>query len=225
VPVGSGPGRVEVVYKRFNRRSSVGVFKNLLRRPPALRSWILGNAARDRGIPTARVLATFHRWSLGVPTTGYAVFETVPGAMGLPEAVAGLDRYRPADRRRILAGWTERLGRMLRTMHDRELAHRDLKAPNILMAGAAVNPFTATPVLIDLVGAEAGRPVSDATRIRDLARLAASFLDQSRVSRSDHLRLLRAYLGRGDWKSWWQRVARAARAKASRNARSGRPLG
>ena len=225
VPVGTGPGRIEVIYKRFNLRSPYGVFKNLVRRSPALRSWLLGNGARDRGIPTARVLAVFHRRSFGISTTGYAVFEQVPGAIGLPEAVAGLEHYRPADRRRILACWADRLGRTLRTMHDREMAHRDLKAPNILMAGAATNPFTASPVLIDLVGAEAGRPVSDAARIRDLARLAASFLNQPLVGRGDHLRLLRAYLGRGDWKSWWQRVARVTRAKAGRNARAGRPLG
>jgi hypothetical protein len=105
------------------------------------------------------------------------------------------------------------------------MAHRDLKAPNILMAGAATDPMSATPVLIDLVGAELGRPVSDASRVRDLSRLAASFLEQPLVNRTDQLRLLRAYLGRGDWKSWWHRVARATRAKAQRNARAGRPLG
>jgi hypothetical protein len=112
-------------------------------------------------------------------------------------------------------------------MHDRQVSHRDLKAPNVLMAGA--DPLAAEPVLIDLVGVETGRPVPEATRVRDLARLNASFLDSPIVSRTDRLRCLRAYLawglhGKGDWKSWWKWVGQATRAKAERNARVGRPL-
>jgi hypothetical protein len=112
-------------------------------------------------------------------------------------------------------------------MHDRQVSHRDLKAPNVLMTGA--DPLTAEPVLIDLVGVEAGRPVPEAVRVRDLARLNASFLDSPLVSRADRLRFLRAYLlwglrGRGDWKDWWKQVEAATRAKAERHARVGRPL-
>jgi hypothetical protein len=112
-------------------------------------------------------------------------------------------------------------------MHDRQVSHRDLKAPNVLMAGP--DPLTAEPVLIDLVGVETGRQVRESVRVRDLARLNASFHDTPTVSRTDRLRCLRAYLrwglhGRGDWKSWWKRVGEATRMKAARNARVGRPL-
>jgi tRNA A-37 threonylcarbamoyl transferase component Bud32 len=125
--------------------------------------------------------------------------------------------------------WAERLGRLVRLMHERRVSHRDLKAPNILLRGAAVDLPNAEPVLIDLVGVEAGRPVSAATRVRDLARLNASFLHSPRVTRTDRLRFLRAYLcwglhGLSDWKTLWRQVADATRAKAAKNARSGRPL-
>jgi hypothetical protein len=125
--------------------------------------------------------------------------------------------------------WAERLGRLVRLMHERQVSHRDLKAPNILMRGAATDVRTAEPVLIDLVGVEAGRPVPLRIRVRDLARLNASFLRSPHVTRADRLRFLRAYLcwglhGRGDWKPLWRQVADATRAKAAKNARSGRPL-
>jgi hypothetical protein len=206
-------GSRSVIYKRFNVKSHLAPVKNLLRPSPALRSWVLGHGVRDRGLPTARPLAVFHRRSLGLPTTGYVVFEKVPDALTLSEAV---ERYGAAR------AWAERLGRLLRLMHERQVSHRDLKAPNILMSGDE-------PVLIDLVGVEAGRPVPDEVRVRDLARLNASFLGSPHVTRTDRLRVLRAYRlwalrGRGDWKSWWVRVAEATEAKAARNARTGRPL-
>ena len=132
-----------------------------------------------------------------------------------------------AGRHRV-RGWADALGRVIRHMHDRQVAHRDLKAPNILMAGAARDPQAATPVLIDLVGVVPGRVVDARTRVRNLARLSASFLHIPHVSRTDRLRFLRAYLawglrGKGDWKSWWERVAAATREKVAKNARAGRP--
>jgi tRNA A-37 threonylcarbamoyl transferase component Bud32 len=214
VPTPVGPRAV--VFKRFRLKGWVGAAKNVLRPSQALRSWVVGNNVRDRGLPTARPLAVFHRRRLGVPLAGYAVFEKVPDALGLPEAVAAHPH--------AVRVWAEKLGRLVRRMHDRQASHRDLKAPNVLMAGAAVDPGSAEPVLIDLVGVEVGRPVPDAVRVRDLARLNASFLGSPHVTRTDRLRALRAYLGRGEWKSWWRRVDGATRAKATRNARTGRPL-
>jgi len=206
-------GSRTVIYKRFNVKSRLGPLKNLLRPSPALRSWLLGHGLRDRGLPTARPLAVFQRRSFGAPTTGYVVFEKVPDARTLNEAI---------ERQGAVRAWAERLGRLLRLMHERQVSHRDLKASNILMSGDE-------PVLIDLVGVEAGRPVPEAVRIRDLARLNASFLDSPQVTRTDRLRMLRAYRlwamrGRGDWKSWWTRIAAATDAKVAHNAKTGRPL-
>jgi len=200
----------------------VGAVKNLLRPSPALRSWLTGNSVRDRGLPTARPLAVFHRTRLGVPLTGYAVFDKVPDAVGLPEAVVSQHA-----RHEVIRVWADRIGRLIRQMHKRQVSHRDLKAPNVLMTGA--DPLAAEPVLIDLVGVVAGKPVTQSVCVRDLARLNASFLDSDAISRTDRLRFLRTYLGwglygRGDWKVWWRQVEEATQEKAARNARVGRPL-
>ena len=215
-------GPCVIVYKRFNLKSPVGAVKNLLRPSPALRSWLTGNSVRDRGLPTARPLAVFHRTRLGVPLTGYAVFDKVPDAVGLPEAVVSQHA-----RHEVIRVWADRIGRLIRQMHKRQVSHRDLKAPNVLMTGA--DPLAAEPVLIDLVGVVAGKPVTQSVCVRDLARLNASFLDSDAISRTDRLRFLRTYLGwglygRGDWKVWWRQVEEATQEKAARNVRVGRPL-
>ncbi len=199
------------ILKRFRLKKRLASLRNLLRRSPALRSWINGHALLDRGLPTARPLAVLHRRRHGLPAEGYVLFEVVEGAVALPDAVTRFDRRALADR----------LGRLLRAMHDRQVSHKDLKAPNVLVTPAG------DPVLIDLVGVTAGRPVPELQRIRELTRLAASFVDSPAVSRTDRLRVLRAYLGanRGDWKVWWTRIAVGVRAKVRRNANLGRPLG
>jgi serine/threonine protein kinase len=118
---------------------------------------------------------------------------------------------------------------MVRTMHDRAVSHRDLKAANILLKHAAADPEAAVPVLIDLVGVRVGRRVSFRQRCRELARINASFLNSSLITRGERLRFLRVYLAAGErselnWKDWWKEIRRATLAKIAKNRRTGRPL-
>ena len=203
------------IAKRFRRHGLLTGIKNRLRHSPALRSWIFGQSLRDRGLPTARPLAFLQRYRLGLPREGYLIFEFIADAVELPDAVAqssGIERRRLA----------ETLGRLLRDIHDRGVSHRDLKAPNILFADGQ-------PVLIDLVGVRVGLKISDRERVRDLARLNASFTGSPLVTRTDRLRLLRAYSSwssrpRGDWKTFWRAIATETLAKIEKNRRSGRVL-
>jgi hypothetical protein len=223
VTIDTPDGPFGVFLKRFNRKSQVGVWKNAFRAPPAMRSWLFGHNLQDRGLPTPRPLLVAHRSRLGVPVVSYLAVEKVPAAMGLSEAVAAAVNLAPVARRQFLRRLAADLGRLVRTMHDRHVSHRDLKAPNILLEGGI------SPKLIDLVGVRAGPAVPFATRVRDLARLNASFLSSPNVSRTDRLRALTAYLGvppqdGRSWKAWWAAVAQATRVKAAKNARTGRPL-
>jgi hypothetical protein len=92
-------------------------------------------------------------------------------------------------------------------------------------------PLTPSRVwLIDLVGVRRSRCLGRRRKVQNLARLNASFLDDGVLSRTDRLRFLRIYLawglhGRTGWKSWWDEIDRATRAKVVRNARHGRSLG
>jgi tRNA A-37 threonylcarbamoyl transferase component Bud32 len=81
------------------------------------------------------------------------------------------------------AALADRLGRFLRGMHDAEISHRDLKAPNLLVAGEPPRI-----VIVDVDGV-ARRVVDWRRRARDLARLDASVDAHA----TDRARVLRAY--------------------------------
>lgn len=209
-------GPRDIIYKRFRVKSRAGLLKNLLRPSPGLRSWLAGHGLRDRDLPTARPLVFLQRRRGGFPAETYIAFEKLTEAVELTPDLC-------VDRVRTLAV-VEKLGRLIRTMHDRQVSHRDLKAANILLQGTECEP-----VLLDLVGVVMGRTVSFADRVRDLARLNASFRNATGLTCTDRLRFLRVYLnwglhGHTDWKNWWNAVEQATRAKVARNHRSGRPL-
>jgi serine/threonine protein kinase len=221
-----GPtGPRTVILKRISARSVLDPLKNLFRSSAVLRSWLLGHGLCERWLPTPRPLAVFHRYRAGcIPAEGYLLTEQVPDAVGLPEFVKGCRE--PG----VLRALGERLARIVRAMHDRGVSHRDLKAPNVMLRGAATDPAGAEPVLIDLVGVRAGREaVPFARRARELARLNASFLAVPHISRTERLRFLLAYLRGGerqsDWKMWWKAVWRATAAKVEKNRRTGRTIG
>jgi tRNA A-37 threonylcarbamoyl transferase component Bud32 len=222
MPTPNGPQAV--ILKRVNVTSPLSPFKNLFRSSSVRRSWLLGHGLCERHLPTPRPLLMFHRRRGLLPAEGYLLTEKVPGAVGLPEAVAACrDTH-------LLRVWAERLARVVRTMHARGVSHRDLKAPNVMLRGAATDPATATPVLIDLVGVRASADAIPMTRCaKELARLNASFLAMPHVTRTERLRFLRAYLrggaGRADWKSWWKMINEATAAKVAKNARRGRAIG
>jgi serine/threonine protein kinase len=89
----------------------------------------------------------------------------------------------PARRRALLVA----LGRALRALHEAEVAHRDLKAPNLLVE--ETREGWRFP-LVDVDGADPRYgPLGWARRVRDLARLAASLP----LASAERLRVLAAY--------------------------------
>jgi tRNA A-37 threonylcarbamoyl transferase component Bud32 len=217
----------QVIYKRFRVTSWRDPLGSWLRRPAALRSWLLGHGLRERGLPTARPLAVFHRARAGLCYEGYLLMEKVEGSADLRTAASQLAALEVSTRQRLLRPLLEQLARLARDLHSRRLAHRDLKAANILVQLPASGP----PVccLIDLVGVAACTRLSRAVRARNLARLHASFHENPLISRTDKLRFLRTYLqwglrGQQGWKKWWRAIDQATLAKVARNATSGRPL-
>ena len=207
MPTADGPR--PVILKRFNIRRRSELLKSLLRRSPALRSWVVGHSLRDRWLPSPRPLAVFSRVRHGCMAEGYLLTEKVAGAVELRDGLS----------RAVL----EKLARTVRAMHDRGVSHRDLKAPNVLLENGT------SPTLIDLVGVQTRVRVSFRQRAKELARLNASFLASPSVRQADRLRFLRTYLSAGPrrpegWKLWWRAVGGATMAKVEKNRRSGRPL-
>jgi hypothetical protein len=170
----------DVVVKRFAPR-----WKDPWRTPRAIRAFRRAYALRVRGVACPEpLLAVADVDGGGV----YVARGAGAGAVDLHEAARGRGApLSPARRREALGG----LGRFLRRLHDAEVSHRDLKAPNLLLVPTAEG---ARFEVVDLEGARvASGPVPWRRRARDLSRLDAS-VGPPRVSRADRLRVLRGYL-------------------------------
>jgi tRNA A-37 threonylcarbamoyl transferase component Bud32 len=208
-----------VILKRFAVRRWSDPLTALVRPTPALRSWINGNGLRERLLPTARPLAIWHRIVGGLAREGYLLTEYVPDSRDLHGRLHDLTEA--ADclglRKEIDA-----VARLVRSLHQRHLSQRDLKAGNILIGPQG-------PILIDLVGLRVQRKLGPSRRVQNIARLNASFHAREGLTRTDRLRFLRTYMnwglrGRSSWKTLWRAVAVATQIKTERNRRTGRPL-
>jgi tRNA A-37 threonylcarbamoyl transferase component Bud32 len=244
-------GVKRVIYKRFRLTTWTDPWAALVRRSPALRSWMFGHGFRERCLPTARPLVVLHRTRAGLRREGYLLCEKIENAVDLHGYVENLSRRSAAEARRSLCTCIDAVARAVRLLHRCRLSHRDLKAANLLLTdnlerpaspfqpldevspGGGISsllPLPASAVwFIDLVGVRLHSHLSRSRRAQNLARLNASFLQSDSVTRTDKLRFLRAYLvwnlrGRGGWKAWWRAVARATVAKVARNQARNRVL-
>lgn len=220
-----------VIYKRFTVTKWSDPWVGLVRHTPALRSWINGHRLLESGVPTPRPLAVLHRHRSGLPRECYLITEKAPDALELHRCVADLSRRPPPERTAMLRALIEAVARLVRSLHDRQLSHRDLKAANVLVTWAsrsAGDPRVRLH-LIDLVGLQRFRRLGRSPRIQNLARLHTSFVHDRLITRTEKLRFLRVYLawglkGQAGWKEWWRAIARATEEKVAQNVRRGRPL-
>ncbi len=132
MPIGGQTRRL--IYKRFNVTSRWEAWGTLFRPPAALRSYQNGHGLRQRGLPTPRPLAVWHRVQNGLKREGYLITETVPDAIHLIDFLRQNAIREPDEARRILNSLTEQAGRMIRDLHRRRLTNRDLKGQNLLVS-------------------------------------------------------------------------------------------
>jgi hypothetical protein len=218
-----------VIYKRFRVTTWGDPWLALLRRSPALRSWVNGHSLRERYLPTARPLLVLHRRRIGLCREGYLLTEKIDGAVDLHSYLACLPARAGGERHERLRQAIDQVARLARELHSCRLSQRDFKAANILIADCPGRASGVKCWLIDLVGVQRYTYLPRSRRVQNLARLHASFQRSPMISRTDKLRFLRVYLawglrGRKGWKRWWYAIEQATRAKVARNARSGRAL-
>ncbi len=226
-----------VIYKRFNRKKLLDPLLNLVRPSRAWRSWQAGQDLVSRGIPTPQNLAFLaHRrpfrsdpifWFL--PHETYLITVKEEPAVNLATYANKILPALPVDIRRArIRRLATSLSNLVRSLHERSLSHRDLKAANILIRTDTLDREDRLS-LIDLVGVHQRHPIPRGRRAQNLARLAISLGDVPGRTRTDALHFLRLYLPWGlsplnDWKSFWRSIERAMKTKRSRNLRRGRPL-
>ena len=214
-----------VAYKRARYVVWRKAILSLFRRSRSLRAWHLGHALRERGIDTARPLLVCEPRAGWLRWESYLATEWVDGdhLHDYARRVAAL----PPDERRIkIRHSIVVLARMLGRMHAWNVAHRDLKAQNLMVAeqGQRLRAY-----LIDLDGVRLARRLSELRRARNLARLATSMEAHSWLTRADRMRFLRAYLAvapleRRTWKWFWRHAARRSRTLTQKMMASGREV-
>lgn len=185
------------------------------RTPRAARAFALGRALTAAGLGTPEPLA----W-----------FESRAGRahLLLQREVEGQDpwRFLTAHPGTPLL---EALAGAIAELHARGFRHRDLKAPNLLLAGAERTPRV---LFLDLDGVARARRSDFATRARDLARLAVSFRSSAARSaglRADAWPALVAFYARAtgggiDARALISWTERWAHAHVEANLRRGRPI-
>ncbi len=181
----------EVVLKRWP-----ALWRDRFRVPRSIRAFRRAYALRVRGVACPEpLLAASDGNGSGICVSGFAGGDearavdlaraTRPESGGADPA-SPFASLPPARRREAL----HRLGRFLRKMHDAEVSHRDLKAPNLVAIEGATGVAFA---VVDVDGARVHRrPVPWPRRAKDLARLDAS-VGSPPVTRADRLRVLRGY--------------------------------
>ncbi len=197
----------------------------LFRRSRSLRAWYLGHALLQRGIATARPICVCEPRRRGLRWESCLAAEWIEGE-DLQAFAYRMGDAPPPVRWTNARATAVTLGRLLGRMHSWNVAHRDLKAANLMVddSGERLEAY-----LIDLDGVRLLRRISPRRRARNLARLAASIEAHPWVTRSLRLRFLRAYLDElpdaaGDWKRFWKAVQRHTRTITSQMRRRGQPL-
>jgi tRNA A-37 threonylcarbamoyl transferase component Bud32 len=218
-----------LILKRFAVTNWGDPWAALVRRTPALRSFVQGHGLALRLLPTPRPVAVLHRQRNGLRREGYLLTEKVEDAVDLHAFLKRLEDAGPAGCRATLRPLIAQVARLVCTLHQRRLSHRDLKAANLLVQTDA-GSGSLKVWFIDLVGVVRHRQLRRGRRVANLARLHASFHTHPLITRTDKLRFLRVYLrwglrGKLGWKTWWRQIERATRAKIARNLRNRRPLG
>jgi tRNA A-37 threonylcarbamoyl transferase component Bud32 len=227
--------QTRVIYKRFNRKKWFEPLLCFFRPSRAWRSWQAAQHLSSRGIATPANLAIIGRAWLGkgrflssiMPRETYLITAKAEPATTLRDYLfQTLPQLPASERRSQIQRLNVALAWLIRTLHERSLSDRDLKASNILVEG---NPAVSNPrlSLIDLVGVQLAHPIPQGRRIQNLARLQVSLAHVPGRTRTDSLRFLRAYTPaafarRDTWKALWRSIAARCADKEERNRRTGR---
>ena len=159
------------------------------------RELAVAQKARERGIPTAEVVASV-RWSVFGPFYRGTVYtKEIHGSLDLLSYLSAANGSSDAQALRRKRDALRHVGRMVRSAHDAGLYHADLQVKNILVRhGELIEAF-----LIDLDKARWYQHMPDALRIMNLLRLSRSAAKAARsgtcISRTDILRFLTGYIG------------------------------
>jgi tRNA A-37 threonylcarbamoyl transferase component Bud32 len=199
--VGAGTLEERTIHvKRYNFQGPGYAFKDFFRASRAKRAWIAGNCCLMRDISVATPIAYLERRHGRILFESYLIAKTVEG-INLVEML--FDGACSISEKLVLI---EGLARYLARMHGHQVANRDLKGNNLIVSRNPSGKYAFA--MVDFDGVKIG-PVSERTRVKNLARLEREFRRSATVTRTDRARFLRAYLGTrfaDRWKKYWRGI-------------------
>ncbi len=209
-----GDCRLDVFIKRPRRKYVRRLFTECWRHSRAVRAFKLGHTLLNRRIPTAVPLVALERRAGPMLLDSILITEAVDASplyqflnTYLGPSGQAEETLSPAQRYRLGRRIPWRIGRLVQCLHDHGLAHRDLKAGNLLVRWLPGQEVEL--VLLDLEGLSRWRLLSVRRRFKGLMRLNVSLLECAAVNQAGRLRLLLGYLhrpgcGHVDFKPYWR---------------------
>jgi len=227
-----GPNTLDVFVKRARRKHAWKLLIDCFRPSRALRAFELGHALLARRIATVLPLAAMERRVGPILLDSILITEAVnaPQLNRFMEIYLGDNPPAQAQgelvpKRRLTHQVLWQLGKLLQRLHDNQLAHRDLKASNMLV----LRRPGALPqiVLIDLDGLRRAVILTARARFQGLMRLNVSLLECPMVNHAGRLKMLLGYLCRPgaakvNFKPYWRVLQEWSSKKLKRQIRSRR---
>jgi tRNA A-37 threonylcarbamoyl transferase component Bud32 len=200
----------QVFIKRYNLQGPAYALKNIFRSSRARRGWKAGNSCVMRRVGVALPLVYLERRRFRFLCESYVLTAGLP-RNELSQVVAG----RRGDLR-AKRGLVGQLARHLRSMHDRGVAHRDLKAENIIARDCGGGRYEF--FIVDFDGMSFGA-VPRRVRAKNLARMTLAISRIVPLTSGDRLRFIKHYLGDYASPRWRQMYRDLVRFEGKRAVR------
>lgn len=200
-----GIGNGGIVIRQYRRGGKVQRFVSSLywgASRPLQELWV-STQAQARGVATAEIIAACHLDVCGLLHRGYLVSREIPAGQDLADYLVSLPHPLPRARLLQKRKAVEKLGTLVRTMHDAGIWHADLNLKNLVLEGGDAE--AGRGYVIDFDKSKVYASLPERKRINNLLRLnrsAEKFKAMGLpLTRTDVLRFLRAYYqGRPEFK-------------------------
>lgn len=218
--------KVELHIKRYNYQNIFYALKNLFRASRGKRVWKAAHGLVLRAVTTPQPVSFVEqrkgRFLIKSFFITLKIDQSLPLITLLQNGLSGA-RTETSESKNALI---HQAAKLVSTMHERGIRHRDLKSANIL--AQKIPGQQEKLYLLDLDSTMIKKRITKKDAIKDLARLNASLLDTKTVSTPNRLKFLKYYLHVRKTKNqkvgeYWQAIVFHTKKKLEKSGRKFNP--